>query len=308
MRWRPSWRAGPPRPGSSCCRARPCSATYDGLSPVWQGDTLHQVRAAQHIYATGTIEQPLLFADNDRPGIMLSGGARRLLARYGLAPGRRAVVATVGERGLQAALALRRAGVTVAAVADARADAGPTGAELRAAGVPVLTATAVRRAHGRGAVSAVTLAPLGVGAEQTIEADLLVVSGGDAPAVALPSQAGVATVYDPQRGVVGLGDLPAGIGAAGSLCGDADALHGGRLAGLGAAHALGLGDAGSRELERGAGRRRRSERSDPGGGRRGGAAGWPRATAGTGGWRSDRGLLVRGRHHQGADPGGGGGL
>ena len=222
---------------------------YDGLCPVWQGSTLHQVRAGQHIYATGTIEQPLLFGDNDRPGIMLSGGARRLLTRYGLAPGTRAVVATVGERGLQAALALQRAGVTVAAVADAREQSGPTGAELRAAGVPVLGATAVRRAHGRTALTAVTLATAG-GGEQTVEADLLVVSGGDAPAVALASQAGVRTAYDPRTGVVGLGELPPGVGAAGSLRGDEDALESGRLAGLHAAHALGLGDADSRERER----------------------------------------------------------
>src|SRR5271155_3949209 len=84
---------------------------YDGLSPVWQGSTLHQIRAREHVYATGTIEQPLVFADNDRPGIMLSGGARRLLVRYGVRPGSRAVVATVGERGLLAALSLQRAGV-----------------------------------------------------------------------------------------------------------------------------------------------------------------------------------------------------
>ncbi len=221
---------------------------YDGLSPIWQGDTLHQVRAREHVYATGTIEQPLLFADGDRPGIMLSGGARRLLTRYGLAPGTRAVVATVGERGLQAALALQRAGVTVAAVADVRPESGSSGAALRAAGVPVLAATMVRRAHGHRELTAVTLAP-SRGGEQTIEADLLVLSGGDAPAVALPSQAGVRTAYDPRTGVVGLGDLAAGIGAAGSVRGDADAPASGRLAGLRAAHALGLGDERSREEE-----------------------------------------------------------
>jgi sarcosine oxidase subunit alpha len=224
---------------------------YDGLSPVWQGDTLHQVRAREHIYATGTIEQPLLFGDNDRPGIMLSGGARRLLTRYGLAPGTRAVVATVGDRGLQAALALQQAGIRVAAVADTRPESGPTGDALRAAGVAVLNATAVRRAHGRAALTAVTLAPCGGGgANQTIEADLLVVSSGEAPAVALASQAGVRTAYDPRTGTVGLGPLPPGIGAAGAVNGDADAQESGRLAGLRAAHALGLGDAKSRKAER----------------------------------------------------------
>ena len=51
---------------------------FDGLVAVWQRDTLHQVRAARHVFATGAIEQPLVFAGNDLPGVMLSGGARRL--------------------------------------------------------------------------------------------------------------------------------------------------------------------------------------------------------------------------------------
>ena len=51
---------------------------FDGIVPVWQGDTLHQIRARSHVFATGTIEQPLVFAGNDLPGVMLSGGALRL--------------------------------------------------------------------------------------------------------------------------------------------------------------------------------------------------------------------------------------
>ena len=93
------------------------------MVPVWQGDTLHQVRAARHVFATGTIPQPLVFAGNDLPGVMLADGARRLAALYAVAPGRRAVLVTVDDRGLEAAAALRDAGVELVAVADLR----PTG-------------------------------------------------------------------------------------------------------------------------------------------------------------------------------------
>ena len=54
---------------------------------------------------------------------MLSGGARRLAALYAVKPGDTAVVATTGDRGLDAALALQDAGVRVVAVADLRPDA-----------------------------------------------------------------------------------------------------------------------------------------------------------------------------------------
>ena len=60
---------------------------FDGLVPVWQGDTLHQIRAQRTVFATGAIEQPLLFPGNDLPGVMLSGGARRLVGMYAVQPG-----------------------------------------------------------------------------------------------------------------------------------------------------------------------------------------------------------------------------
>src|ERR687898_1961060 len=111
----------------------PALGTFDGLVPVWQGDTLHQVRAKRQIHATGAIEQPLLFPGNDLPGVMLSGGARRLISMYALQPGTRAVVATVDDRGLDAALALLDAGVEVCCVADLRqrTSGGPTAALQR---------------------------------------------------------------------------------------------------------------------------------------------------------------------------------
>src|ERR671915_344853 len=124
----------------------PALGAFDGLVPVWQGDTLHQVRAQRVVYATGTIEQPLLFAGNDLPGVMLSGGALRLAALYAVRPGTRAVVAAVCDRGLEAALALREAGVDIAAVADLRR-AGASSPEAGADG----GAAAAARWSGKGA-------------------------------------------------------------------------------------------------------------------------------------------------------------
>ena len=65
----------------------PALGFYDGLVPIWQGDTLHQVRAKRHVAATGAIEQPLVFKDNDLPGVMMTGGARRLAALWAVRPG-----------------------------------------------------------------------------------------------------------------------------------------------------------------------------------------------------------------------------
>src|ERR671915_302221 len=189
----------------------PALGAFDGLVPVWQGDTLHQVRAQRVVYATGTIEQPLLFAGNDLPGVMLSGGALRLAALYGVRPGTRAVVATVDDRGLEAALALRDAGVEIAAVADMRgeeaSDSSPSFEEVRRSSIGVMRGARVVAAHGRKRVERVTLASDHFG-EMDLACDLLVVSGGSAPATSLLSQAGARTAYDEKRGVFALADLP----------------------------------------------------------------------------------------------------
>ena len=83
-----------------------------------------RIRARSIVVATGAHERPVVFADNDRPGIMLAGAARTFLHRYGVLPGREAVVFTTNDSAYDAALDLHRAGVRVQAVVDAR-PAGP---------------------------------------------------------------------------------------------------------------------------------------------------------------------------------------
>src|SRR5262249_31711375 len=144
---------------------------FDGLVPVWQGSTLHQIRARQHVYATGAVEQPLVFANNDLPGVMLSGGARRLTALYGVKPGSRAVVVTTSDRGIRAALALKEAGIEIAAVADLRPAPSETAARLAANGIEALFGWTVIAARGKQAVTGAVLAPVGVGATGANAAD-----------------------------------------------------------------------------------------------------------------------------------------
>jgi sarcosine oxidase subunit alpha len=230
---------------------------FDGLVPVWQGDTLHQVRAARHIAATGTIEQPLVFYDNDLPGVMLANGARRLAALYGVKPGDAAVVATVGDSGLEAALALDAAGVRVQAVADLRPDAGggEAAARVQAAGIELMRGATVVRALGRQAVNCAVLAPVDAqgysleGRARRVPCDLIAVSGPAAPSTSLLLQGGAKARYDEATGrfvADGLHDI---VLAAGAVAGheDADGAElSGRVAGAEAALALGGSDGAGR--------------------------------------------------------------
>ncbi|MEU6661923.1 2Fe-2S iron-sulfur cluster-binding protein [Streptomyces sp. NPDC046821] len=159
-----------------------------------------RIRAQQVVFATGAYERPVAFDDNDRPGIMLAGAARTYLNRFGVLPGQRAVVFTTNDSAYPAALELADAGVRIAAVLDAR-DEVP--AHLRTAcderGIEVRAGHVVTGTSGIGRVSRAHVAAFTggrLGERQGIDCDLLLVSGGWNPAVALFSQARGALRYD----------------------------------------------------------------------------------------------------------------
>jgi len=141
-------------------------------------DRLWRVRAARLALATGAIERPLPFANNDLPGVMSAEAALAYLRRYGVAVGRKVVVATNNGFARETAEALAAAGADVTLV-----DSRP-GADETRDGVRALCGRSVVRARGRRGVAAATLSD---GAE--LPADALLVSGGFTPTVHLYSQA-----------------------------------------------------------------------------------------------------------------------
>ena len=64
------------------------------------------LRARAIIHACGAIERPLVFGDNDRPGVMLAGAVRGYLNRHAVAVGRNAVIATNNDSAWATALDL----------------------------------------------------------------------------------------------------------------------------------------------------------------------------------------------------------
>ncbi|MDF2709751.1 MAG: ferredoxin [Nonomuraea muscovyensis] len=170
-----------------------------------------RIRAGRVVLATGAHERPIAFAGNDLPGVMLADAARAYAHRYGVLPGRRAVVFTAHDSAYAAALDLADAGVDVAAIVDVRPAPGPEwAARARERGLDVLAGHVVTAAHGVEAVSSVTvdarpIAPGELAASsggRSFEADLLLVSGGWNPVVHLFSQAGGTLRHDDTLGTL----------------------------------------------------------------------------------------------------------
>ena len=156
-------------------------------------ERLWQIRAKDVVLATGAIERPIAFPDNDRPGIMLASAAETYATRYGAKPGTRAVVFTTCNSAYAAALALRETGVEIAAIIDGRPKPDPAMAAMAlGAGIPLHTATILVGTRGRLRVSGVRLGKLqpdcSVRATDEIACDLVLMSGGWTPSVHLFSQ------------------------------------------------------------------------------------------------------------------------
>ncbi|HNB25974.1 MAG TPA: 2Fe-2S iron-sulfur cluster-binding protein, partial [Alphaproteobacteria bacterium] len=166
---------------------------------------LWRIRAKDVILATGALERPLVYLDNDRPGCMLASAAQTYVNRYGAMPGKRAVVMTNNDSAYQAALDLVDAGVAVPAIVDLREN--PQGELVAAAkqrGIDVLTGHAVIRVTGKLAVSGVEVAPLSAdgksisGTARSISCDLVMSSSGWQPTVHLFSQSRGKLRWEPE--------------------------------------------------------------------------------------------------------------
>lgn len=177
-------------------------------------ERLWQIRARRIILATGAHEQPELFGDNDRPGVMLASAVRTYARHYGVIVGHRVLVPTGDDH-------------TASALADAGAEVAMLPAGKR-----------VLRAMGRGRVQGALVGDEN-GSTQRVACDAIAMSRGWQPAVHLHSQAGGKTLYCPERdcfvpvlpcpGIVSIG------GCAGQFDIDA-AVEDGEAAGIAAAN------------------------------------------------------------------------
>ena len=189
-------------------------------------ERLIKARAKTLIVAPGLVERPYVFEGNDLPGVMLSTAVRKFINLYAVKPGTRAVVFTANGEGDSAVADLRRAGVDIATVADARRGAD------------------IVRAIGTNSVRAVELSN-----GSKFDCDLLVTAAGWTAPTSLLNMAGARPVYEPRAARFLPGDgLPSNVMLAGGIAGDGsheELVTHARAVGAAAAARAGFGSAAS---------------------------------------------------------------
>jgi sarcosine oxidase subunit alpha len=167
---------------------------YERSTPV---ERVHHVRARRVVLATGAHERPIGFRRNDLPGVMLASAAALYADRLGVLAGHRAVVFSTNHAGHETATALARHGLEIAAVVDPGEGGGATDA-ARQIGIDVRVGWSVLAADGDPGVRSVTLVGPG-GAVDTLDADLVLVSGGWNPTSQLWRSIGGGLRWDDDR-------------------------------------------------------------------------------------------------------------
>ena len=174
--------------------------------PTVPRQRLWKVRADRVILATGAIERPLVFRDNDRPGIMLSTAVRGYAVRYGVLAGRQPLIVTGNDDGYRTAFALADRQARVAGIVDLRAE--PSEAllgEARRHGIEVFAGHTLSASHGGRRVEAAEIAPMTAdgsglsGPTRTLECDVIAMAGGFNPTVHLFSQSRGKLRWDAER-------------------------------------------------------------------------------------------------------------
>ncbi len=224
-----------------------CNGRFaDNWLPVLQGDRLIRIRATELVLATGAHEQPLLFRNNDLPGVMLSSAAQRLMRHYGVRPGQKAVVYAGDRDGYLAALDLHDAGVRIAAVIDPETeDRDGLAGVLTQRGLTVMRGCRITEAQGtRGGrhLKSVQIRDAN-GRTNALDCDLLVVAGGYTPGYQLALHSGAKLSSDDTGTNFSITQIPPHVHLAGAAAGlsDLDAvIASGRVAGTRAAAGLGL--------------------------------------------------------------------
>ncbi|HMM75345.1 MAG TPA: 2Fe-2S iron-sulfur cluster-binding protein [Gammaproteobacteria bacterium] len=197
----------------------------DRCVPLVTAEGLLVVTARAVIVATGALEQPAVFHNNDLPGVMLASAALRLVHRYAVAPCARAVVLAGNAAAYEAALDLASAGIEIAAIVDLEDPErrGEAAAAARAAGLRLLPRSQIGAAHAKGLklaqVEVTAAGSAGSRGGEAIACDGLLMSVGWAPAAALLAQAGARIGYDAALGHARPQSLPSGVFAAGRVNG-----------------------------------------------------------------------------------------
>ncbi len=169
-------------------------------------ERLLKIRATRVVLAVGATERHLVFADNDKPGVMLAASLRTYISEYGVLPGHKVVVFTNNNNAYLTAICAANSGAQVAVVDLRESPEGELVTQARNFGISLYQGSAVTAVLGKNSIRAVEIQKISAdgltvyGPRRRIDCSLLAVSGGWIPNVHLFSQSRGQLAFDKNIG------------------------------------------------------------------------------------------------------------
>ena len=158
---------------------------------------LLKIRAKKVITATGSIERPLIFDNNDRPGILLSSAIKKYADLFGVACGEKNILFTNNDSVYETAISLIQKGIKVQAIIDNREEIdSKLIKETEKNNIKIYKGYTIVDTFGYKRINSVSIMKLSkdgqkvIGSKENISCDSLGISGGWTPAVHLFTQSG----------------------------------------------------------------------------------------------------------------------
>ena len=165
-----------------------------------KGKTRHKllkIRAKKVITATGSIERPLIFDNNDRPGILLSSAVKKYADFFGVACGEKNILLTNNDSAYETAISLIQKGINIESIIDNRESVDSKLVyEVEKNNIKIYKGYTITDTSGYKRINKVSVMQLSkdgqkvVGSKIDLSCDCLGISGGWTPAVHLFTQSG----------------------------------------------------------------------------------------------------------------------
>jgi len=158
---------------------------------------LLKIRAKKVIIATGSLERPLIFDNNDRPGILLSSAINKYASLFGVVCGEKNILFTNNDSAYETAANLFRKGISIEAIIDNREEIdSKLIKESEKNNIKVYKGYTIVDTYGYKRINKISIMQLSkdgqkvIGSKISIPCDCLGVSGGWTPSVHLFTQSG----------------------------------------------------------------------------------------------------------------------
>ena len=173
----------------------PKSKKYSPKQRLWY------IRAKEVVISSGSIERPLVFGNNDTPGVVLSSAAKEYLKVYGVLVGRNPLIFTNNDSGYETAIEFKKNGIWPI-VLDTRSNPDSEIIdEAKRMGINIKFSYVVIAAKGYKKVKSAEIAKISedkkeLGQIENVNCDCICVSGFWTPTIHLASQSGNKTKFN----------------------------------------------------------------------------------------------------------------